>query len=94
MTDDNIETVEPIMTAELQVERRIDSLIRELDELCAMATKDETVHLLEEHKHSIGLAVTRTQLLMNFLLARKPAGLRLPGEHTYRNAKARIVQNG
>ena len=68
---------EPEDTAELQIERRVDFVIRELDELCALATNDETVDLVEQQKHSIGLILTRAQLVMSFLLMRKPTGLRV-----------------
>jgi len=71
----------PVLSAEEQMERRVDWLIRELDELCAMASNAETVDLVEDQKIAIGQMQTRVQLILSFLLARHPG-------------KLRIVQNG
>lgn len=60
-------------TAEEQVERRCDSIIRELDELCAMAANAETVDLIERERIAVGQIITRAQLIGAFLLARQPA---------------------
>lgn len=72
---------EPVLSAEDQLERKCDWIIRELDELCAMASNSETVDLVEKEKVAVGQIVTRAQLIASFLMARKPSGLR-------------IVQNG
>jgi hypothetical protein len=37
-------------TAEIQMERRIDALVRDLDELCAFAANPETVDLVQAHR--------------------------------------------
>lgn len=63
---------EPVLTAELQIERRVDFLIRELDELCAMAANVETVDLVERQQIAIGQMNTRVQLILSFLASRKP----------------------
>lgn len=72
---------EPADSAELQIERRCDFIIRELDEFCAMATNPETIDLIEREKIAIGQILTRAQLVASFLMTRHPG-------------KLRIVQNG
>lgn len=72
---------EPGQSAEEQIERKCDWLLRELDELCALASNHETSDLIEGQKIAVGMMQTRCQLILSFLLARKPSGLR-------------IVQNG
>ncbi len=59
-------------TAEVQMERRIDALIRDLDELCAFAANKETVDLVEAQRIGVGQIVMRAQLVASFLMARKP----------------------
>lgn len=68
---------EPLDTAELQIERRIDFLIRELDELCAMAACPETADLIDAEKIAIGQMQTRIQLVLSFLAARHPPRLKV-----------------
>jgi hypothetical protein len=80
--DDQLEAIhgtmqEPADTAELQIERRVDALVRELDELMAMAANHETVDLIEHEKIGIGQCATRCQLILSFLAARKPPQLRM-----------------
>ena len=71
---------EPPLSAEEQMERRIDSLVRDLDELCAFAANPETVDLVQAHRAGIGQIITRAQLVGAFLMthAQKP-GLRVVG---------------
>lgn len=64
---------EPHLSAEEQMERRVDSIIRDLDELCAFAANKETVDLVEAHRIGVGQIVTRAQLIASFLMARKPS---------------------
>lgn len=61
---------EPIET---QTEYRVDAILRELDELCAFAVTTEGAAALEHSKIGIGQIMTRSQLLVSFLLARQPA---------------------
>lgn len=65
-------------SAETQMERRCDSIIRELDELCAFAANKETVDLVEGQRIAVGQMMTRVQLIASLLMARsqKP-GLRV-----------------
>lgn len=65
-------------TPEVQMERRVDSIIRELDELCAFAANPETVDLVQGQRIGVGQIITRAQLIGSFLMARnqKP-GLRV-----------------
>jgi hypothetical protein len=69
---------EPALTAEEQMERRIDSLVRDLDELCKFAANPETVDLVQGQRAGVGQIVTRATLIASFLMAReqKP-GLRV-----------------
>jgi hypothetical protein len=54
--DKEVEAVELAMgeSAEEQIERRCDFIMRELNELCAMAVNSETVDLIEKEKITIG----------------------------------------
>ena len=60
-------------SSETQMERRCDSIIRELDELVAFAANKETVDLVEANRIAIGQIITRAQLIGAFLMARKRA---------------------
>jgi hypothetical protein len=64
--------------AEIQIEYRLDVVLREMDEFVAMAANPETIDLIERNKILIGQIMTRTQLICSFLMARnqKP-GLRV-----------------
>jgi len=59
-------------TAEVQMERRVDSIIRELDELCAFAANPETADLVQGQRIGVGQIITRAQLIGSFLMARQP----------------------
>lgn len=63
---------DPALSPEEQMERRLDYLIRELDELCAMAANPETVDLVDNQRVGIGQVISRSQLIASFLMARKP----------------------
>lgn len=64
-----------------QVEHRVDFLIRELDEFCAMASNAETAGLIDAERMAFGQMQTRVQLILSFLIARQPS-------------KFRIIKNG
>ena len=64
---------EPVLSAEDQMERRCDAIIRDLDELCAFASNSETVDLVERQRIAVGQMLTRVQLVAAFLMARQPA---------------------
>lgn len=68
---------EPADTAELQIERRADFIIRELDEFCKMATNRETVDLIAREIVVFGQLLTRVQLILSFIDARNPPKLRV-----------------
>lgn len=79
--EDTLEAVRKEMAgepAEIQVEYRMDAVLRELDEFMAMAANPETVDLIERNKVMMGQIMTRSQLIGAFLMARntKP-GLRV-----------------
>lgn len=71
------EMEEPVMTAELQVERKIDSIIRELDELCLMARHSETKDLIEAHAIDIGQIQYRSSLILGLLQSHETPKLRM-----------------
>jgi len=78
--DDTLEAVRKEMAgepAEVQIGYRIDCVVRELDELCAMANNPETVDLVERQKIGIGQIISRATLIQSFLMARKPSTLRV-----------------
>lgn len=68
---------EAMQEPEIQIERRCDFIIRELDELCRLATNAETVDLVEGQKIAIGQIVTRAQLVASFLASRRPSKLQI-----------------
>jgi hypothetical protein len=63
---------DPVLTPEEQLERKCDWLIRELDELCALANNPETVDLVEGQALAVGQIISRAQIVGGFLNARKP----------------------
>ena len=79
--DDIVNAVRDAMdhepTAEEQLEQRADFILRELDEFCALATRPETVDLIEGQKIIVGQIQTRAQLILSFLAARQPSKLRI-----------------
>jgi hypothetical protein len=64
-------------SAEVQIERRADFILRELDEFCALATHHETIDLIEGQRIAIGQIMTRTQLILSFLQQRNLGRLRI-----------------
>lgn len=68
---------DPVLSAEDQIERKLDWIIRELDELCALATNPETVDLVERQRIAVGQIVTRAQLVSSFLATRQPGRLKV-----------------
>jgi len=63
---------DPLLSQEEQLERRLDWIVRELDEVCAMAANPETVEVVDKQRVGVGQIVSRSQLIASFLLARKP----------------------
>lgn len=63
---------DPVLTAEEQLERKCDWLVRELDEIVAMAANKETVDLVEGQRVAVGQIVMRAQLVAAFLMTRQP----------------------
>lgn len=72
--DETLEAVRNTMAgqpAETQIEYRIDAIVRELDEFCAMANNPETVDLIDSQRIGIGQIISRASLIQSFLMARK-----------------------
>lgn len=63
---------DPVLSAEEQLERKCDWLIRELDEITALSANPETVDLVEGQQLAIGQINTRVTLILSFLATRKP----------------------
>jgi hypothetical protein len=63
---------DPILSAEEQLERKCDWLVRELDEICGLANNPETIDLVEQQRMAIGQMKTRIELIAAFLMARQP----------------------
>ena len=63
---------EPGLSPAEQIERKIDWVVRELDELCAMANDPETVDLVNSQRVGIGQIISRSQLIGAFLMTRQP----------------------
>lgn len=66
----SIAVQEPVLSSQEQMERRIDTLIRDLDELVAFAANRETVDLVEANRIGVGQIISRAQLIGSFLLAK------------------------
>jgi len=64
-------------SAEEQIEARVDWLVRQLDELCAMARDEETQDLIAGQAIGIGQLAFRAQLILSFLEARKSPQLKV-----------------
>lgn len=80
MYEQTLETVSAEMAsepAETQLEYRLDCLLRELDEVCALAVNPETVDLVESQHRLIGMILTRAQLVASLLEVRKSPNLRV-----------------
>jgi len=60
------------LSADEQMERRCDFIVRELDELVAFTANAETVDLVERQRMAVGQMLTRVQLVAAFLMARQP----------------------
>lgn len=58
---------EPVLSAEEQLERRVDFLVREMDELCLMANNQETRDLIVNEAIGIGQVQFRASLILSFL---------------------------
>jgi hypothetical protein len=63
-------------TPEQLLEQRCDALIRELDELCALAVDPATSAMVDEQRPTIGHIITRSATLGRLLLAHRPAPFR------------------
>lgn len=71
---------EPVSEKELAeslVAQKVNSIINSLDDLVIMVRKGEHIELIENEKPSLGLIKTRIDLLLSFLLAQKPTGLKV-----------------
>jgi hypothetical protein len=63
--------------APVQLEYRLDCLVRELDELCAMAKQNPSE--FERHMIAVGRVVSRAELIAGFILGRPYPTHRLVG---------------
>lgn len=63
--------------APIQLEYRLDRLVADLDELCAMANQNAAQ--FEPHMIAVGQAVSRAQILASFILGRPYPTHRLVG---------------
>ena len=72
MTHTSFSDNDPVLSAEDQMERKLDAIIRELDDICAFSADPETVDLVEGQRVAVGQIVVRAQLIAAFLMARQP----------------------
>lgn len=80
MYEQQLEAVRAEMSgepAETQIEYRLDCIIRELDEMCALASNPETVDLIEQNKIAVGQIMTRAQLIASHLKLREEGAPKL-----------------
>ena len=64
-------------SASEQIEARVDWLVRQLDELCAMVSNPETQDLIAGQTIGIGQIAFRAQLILSFLDAHKTPKLKV-----------------
>ncbi len=60
------------LSAELQIERRVDWLLRDVDEIMVLANDPASKHLLKPHWRALDLAATRLQFAASALEAELP----------------------
>lgn len=58
-------------SAEVQIGYRLDCMVRELDELCAMAAHPETVDLIESNIAGVGQVFARCKTIAQHIVARQ-----------------------
>lgn len=63
---------DPVLSAAEQIERKIDWLVRELDELCRLANNAETRDLVAKEAIGVGQIQFRAGLILAFLDVNKP----------------------
>lgn len=63
--------------AEVQIARRLNSMIHELDEMVALAANPETVDLIKRESLAFGQVFSRAGLIASFLNAHAPQHLRI-----------------
>lgn len=56
---------------EEDLERRLDFIVRELDEFCALASNPETTRLAHSQKIAFGQIYARVSLILSFYLSHK-----------------------
>ena len=68
---------EPALSAEVQIERRIDWLLRDVDDFMVLANDPASKHLLKPHWRAFDQAASRLQLAASALEAEKPNNFRV-----------------
>lgn len=68
---------QPPVTPEEEVEAKLDWILRELDEVCAMAKDPIKSDLVAPQKRLIGMIEGRIDLIIGFLLAKHPPSFRI-----------------
>lgn len=63
---------DPVLSSEEQIERKVDWLVRELDELCRLANNAETRDLIAKEAIGVGQIQFRAGLILAFLDVNKP----------------------
>lgn len=58
---------DPVLSAEEQLERKVDWLVREMDELCSLANNTETRDLIAKESIGVGQIQFRASLILSFL---------------------------
>lgn len=72
--------VEPTLTdPSIAIPRMINSIVADMDELCAAANRPETWHIVEADAPAFGQIALRCQLVLGFLEARKAPKLKVVG---------------
>lgn len=73
--DDEPELTNP----SIAIPRMINSIVADMDELCAAANRPETTHIVEADAPAFGQIILRCHLILGFLEARKAPTLKVVG---------------
>lgn len=77
---DDFGYVEPSLTdPAIAIPRMINSIVADMDELCAAANRPETSHIVEADAPAFGQIALRCHLILGFLEARKAPKLKVVG---------------
>ena len=76
----SVEETEPDQSdPAVAIPRMINSIVADMDELCAAALRSETAHIVANDKFGIGQIKSRAELVLSFLKAKERPPLKVVG---------------